>query len=76
MTLNWRRRRKLPPAMVTAVDYAESMLAGARKRFAKNPFVTVQHADAAHLPFGDAAFSTACVANAVHCFPDAYSPGR
>lgn len=70
MTLKWRRRRGLPETRVVAVDYAESMLDGARKRFAATDSVTVRHADAADLPFDDGSFDTVGIANSVHCFPD------
>lgn len=70
MVLKWRRRKGLPASHVTAIDYAESMLAGARQRFADNPAVKVMHADAGDLPFPDASFDTANIANSVHCFPD------
>ena len=70
MTLKWRQRRKLPVGEVVAVDYAESMLAGAMKRFANDQRVTVKHADAAELPFEDAGFDTVNIANSVHSFPD------
>ncbi|MDQ2821555.1 MAG: class I SAM-dependent methyltransferase [Pseudomonadota bacterium] len=69
MTMNWRRRHKLPKVKVIGIDYAPSMLAGARKRFANDPQVTVQHADAAQLPFADNSFDTANIANSIHCFP-------
>lgn len=70
MAIKWRRRRKLPESEVVGVDYAESMLAGARHRFARDESVTVKHADAAELPFADGEFDTANIANSVHCFPD------
>lgn len=70
LVLRWRRFRRRPPSAVTGIDYAESMLAGARHRFARDPEVTVQHADATQLPFGDDSFDTANIANAVHCLPD------
>lgn len=70
LLLRWRRWKGLPKTHVVGIDYAESMLAGARKRFARNPDVEVQHADAAALPFPDNHFDTANVANAVHSFPD------
>lgn len=70
LLLRWRRWKGLPKTHVVGIDYAESMLAGARKRFARNPDVEVQHADAAALPFPDNQFDTANVANAVHSFPD------
>jgi ubiquinone/menaquinone biosynthesis C-methylase UbiE len=69
MVLRWRRWKKMPPTKVMGIDYAPSMLAGARKRFAKNPQVQVQHADAAQLPFPDNSFDTANIANSIHCFP-------
>ena len=69
MILRWRRWKKLPVVKITGIDYAPSMLAGAQKRFAKNPQVQVQHADAAQLPFPDNTFDTANIANSIHCFP-------
>ena len=69
MVLGWRRWKKMPATKVMGIDYAPSMLAGARKRFAKNPQVQVQHADAAQLPFPDNSFDTANIANSIHCFP-------
>lgn len=70
LVLRWRKWKNLPTAKITGIDYAESMLAGAQKRFAKNTAITLQHADAARLPFEDASFDTANIANAVHCFPE------
>ncbi len=52
------------------VDYAESMLAGAERRFAGQPNVELRHADVAALPYGDNSFDTVNIANAIHCFPD------
>lgn len=69
MILRWRRFKKLPKVKVMGIDYAPSMLAGARKRFAKDPQVEVQHADAAQLPFPDNSYDTANIANSIHCFP-------
>ena len=69
MIMKWRRRHKLPKVKVIGIDYAPSMLAGAHKRFANDPQVTVQHADAAQLPFADNSFDTANIANSIHCFP-------
>lgn len=70
MILKWRARRKLPRGRVTGVDYADSMLAGAMRRFAGRPDVDLHHADAAHLPFEAASFDTANIANSIHCLPD------
>ncbi len=69
MILRWRRFKKLPKVQVMGIDYAPSMLAGAKKRFAKDPQVEVQHADAAQLPFPDNFYDTANIANSIHCFP-------
>jgi ubiquinone/menaquinone biosynthesis C-methylase UbiE len=70
LLLRWRRWHKLPESKIIGIDYAESMLAGAYKRFSKESSVEVQHADAAYLPFPDNMFDTANIANAVHCLPD------
>ena len=68
--LGWRRRRKLPKVQIVGVDYAESMLAGALRRYGNDPGFEFHHADVAEMPFPDNSFDTANVANAVHCFPD------
>lgn len=68
--LRWRRWKKLPSVQVVGVDYAEPMLAGARHRFAGQPGLEFLHGDVAEMPFDDAEFDTANIANAVHCFPD------
>lgn len=70
LILRWRKWKKLPPVRIVGVDYAESMLAGARHRFRKHAEIELRHADAAALPFGDDSFDTANIANSVHCFPD------
>jgi len=70
LILRWRRWKKLPPVHIVGIDYAESMLAGAMHRFRKQPNIELQHADAAALPFPDASFDTANIANSIHCFPD------
>ena len=69
LILRWRRWKGLPPVKIIGIDYAESMLAGARRRFYGNEQITLQHADAAKLPFEDNSFDTANIANAIHCFP-------
>ena len=70
LVLRWRRWKKLPPVHIVAVDYAESMLAGARARFVNRPDIQLKHADAAAMPFEADMFDTANIANAVHCFPN------
>jgi ubiquinone/menaquinone biosynthesis C-methylase UbiE len=66
----WRRWKHMPAAEVVGVDYAEPMLAGAYRRFAGRGDIALHHADVAALPFPDASFASANIANAVHCFPD------
>ncbi|MDT3677805.1 MAG: methyltransferase domain-containing protein [Burkholderiaceae bacterium] len=70
LMLRWRKWKRLPERSIAAIDYAESMLAGARRRFAAQPNVEIRHADAAALPYADAQFDTANIANAVHSFPE------
>lgn len=70
LILRWRRWRGLPDTRIVGVDYAESMLAGARRRFAGRMGMQFLHADVAQMPFEDARFDTVTAANAVHCFPD------
>lgn len=70
LILRWRKWKKLPPVHITGIDYAESMLAGAMRRFAGKPGIEFEHADAAELPFAGNRFDTANIANSVHCFPD------
>lgn len=68
--LKWRKWKRLPPAHIVGIDYAEPMLAGAMKRFAGNPDIELKHADVAALPYPDDTFDSANIANALHCFPD------
>jgi ubiquinone/menaquinone biosynthesis C-methylase UbiE len=70
IVLKWRQWKRLPPAHVVGIDYAEPMLAGALKRFANNPDIELKHADVALLPYADNTFDSANIANAVHCLPD------
>jgi ubiquinone/menaquinone biosynthesis C-methylase UbiE len=70
LALRWRKWKKLPRVHIVGIDYAESMLAGARKRFGRQSNIEVRHADAAALPYADASFDTANIANSVHCLPD------
>jgi ubiquinone/menaquinone biosynthesis C-methylase UbiE len=70
LILNWRKRHKLPSVQIVGVDYAESMLAGAIRRFGDSRDLDFRLADVAEMPFDDASFDTANVANAIHCFPN------
>jgi SAM-dependent methyltransferase len=65
----WRHGRL--PSRIVGVDYAEAMLAGARRRFRRWPGVHLEHGDAGDLAFADGSFNSVSVANAFHCFPDA-----
>jgi ubiquinone/menaquinone biosynthesis C-methylase UbiE len=69
LVLRWRRLKGLPEVQVTGLDYADSMLAGARHRFRKWPNIDLQHADAGAMPFADATFDTINIANSIHCLP-------
>lgn len=68
--LKWRAFTKQPKVNITGFDYAESMLDGARKRFAGKPDVKLLRADATNLEFADNTFDSASIANAIHCFPE------
>lgn len=70
LVLWWRRWKRLPAVRVVGVDYAESMLAGALRRFRKWPGLDFRHADAAALPFPSDSFDSIHIANAIHCFPE------
>lgn len=69
LVCRWRAFRRMPSIHVTGVDYAEAMLAGAIRRFARRPGFAFQHADAAAMSFASGSFDSACIANSVHCFP-------
>jgi ubiquinone/menaquinone biosynthesis C-methylase UbiE len=68
--LRWRKRKGLPQVQIIGIDYAESMLAGAKHRFARESNIELRHADAANLPYPTDSFDTANIANSIHCFPD------
>jgi ubiquinone/menaquinone biosynthesis C-methylase UbiE len=70
LVLRWRKLTGQPDVRIVGVDYAESMLAGAQRRFARNQNIELRHADVAALSYPDASFDTVNVANALHCFPD------
>lgn len=64
------RRRGGNPTRIVAVDYSETMLAGARRRFAGDEHITLAQADGCRLDFADESFTSVNIANALHCFPD------
>ena len=70
LVLRWRKWKKLPQVHIVGIDYAEPMLAGARHRFAAQANIELRHADAADLPYKEATFDTANIANSIHCLPD------
>lgn len=70
LILKWRRITRQPRSNVVGFDYAEPMLAGARRRFAGRGEIRLLKADVTHLALPDSSFNSACIANAVHCFPD------
>lgn len=70
LTLWWRRWKSLPEVSIVGVDYAESMLAGAMRRFKGRSNMDFLHGDAADMPFPPNTFDSINVANSVHCFPD------
>ena len=70
LVLRWRAWKGLPESSIAGIDYAESMLAGALRRFRGRTNIELRHADAAALPYSDALFDTVNVANAIHCFDD------
>jgi len=71
LVVAWRRLRgRGQPKRVVGFDLAPSMLAGAKKRFARTPWMELAETDVAALPWADASFDSANAANCVHCFPD------
>jgi ubiquinone/menaquinone biosynthesis C-methylase UbiE len=70
IVLRWRAWKRLPDVRIVGVDYAEPMLDGARRRFARRSDIELRQADAAALPYPDRSFDTVNLANAIHCLPD------
>lgn len=70
LVLRWRKWKGLPQVHIVGIDYAESMLAGARVRFRRQANIQLHHADVADLPYPEASFDTANIANSIHCFSD------
>lgn len=69
MILRYRRFKKLPRVRILGFDYAERMLAGAKKRFKKEKQVSLIRADAGCLPFEKDTFDSSNIANSIHCLP-------
>lgn len=70
MILKWRKFENRPKSNIIGYDYAERMLAGARKRFKNESQLQLLRADAAALPLPANHFDSAAIANAIHCLPD------
>lgn len=70
MVLRWHRWRGRPTPDVVGIDYAESMLAGARRRFRDQPNIDLLFGDIGDLPHADGYFTSANIANAFHCLSD------
>ena len=68
--LLWRKLKRKSLGEVTAIDYADQMLRGARRRFRKKAHFKLLEANVHRLPFPDQSFSTINVANAMHCFTE------
>lgn len=69
--LGWKKLTGHPiDSEIVGFDYAPAMLAGAIRRFRTTPRMRLMQADVAQLDLPDNYFDTACVANAIHCFPD------
>ena len=68
--LLWRRWKKMSEVALLGIDYAPSMLAGAKSRFKNWKNVTIDFGDATDLKeYPHNHFDTANIANSVHCFP-------
>lgn len=70
LVLRWRMLRRRPIGRIVAVDYSETMVAAARRAFARWPGVTVERGDVGNLQFADHSFESINIANGFHCFPD------
>ena len=69
--LGWKRLTRHPvESEIVGFDYAPAMLAGAIRRFKTTPRMRLMQSDVAALDLPDDYFDTACVANAIHCFPE------
>lgn len=72
LLLDWRKNHRLPKSeLIVGLDYAESMIKGAQKRFKNKKNMEMIKGDALALPYPENHFDTCNIANAVHCFPDA-----
>ncbi len=70
LILQWRRLTGAPKRSITAFDYAEKMLEGAKKRFINAKNIELVRADIGSLEMLDSSFDSVNIANSFHCFPD------
>ena len=70
LILKWRWLCGRPNYSLTAFDYAEKMLDGAKRRFSKKANLKLLRADISKLDFEDNSFASANIANSLHCFPN------
>lgn len=70
LTLSFCRWMSRPFSKLVAMDYSETMLSGAIKRFASNPDVELYPGDVANLPEADESFDSVSIANSFHSFSD------
>ncbi|PWY54662.1 SAM-dependent methyltransferase [Legionella qingyii] len=68
--LKWLKLKNVKYDVIYGFDYAESMLAGAKKRFKRDPNIILEKEDAASLPYENNFFDSVSIANSVHCFPE------
>ena len=68
LMLWYRKWQGQPIGKVVGIDYAESMLAGARKRFRSHPDIRLCQGNVIQLDCQDGAYGSANIANALHCF--------
>jgi arsenite methyltransferase len=60
----------LEPAEVVGVDISEDMVARARRRFRREPKLSLFHAPVNALPLADGALDKACSVNSLYFWPD------
>ncbi|MCB0391596.1 MAG: class I SAM-dependent methyltransferase [Bdellovibrionales bacterium] len=70
LILLWRKLLFNSKVTTFGFDYAESMLAGAIKRFSKNKNIQLQKADVTNMPYATESMDSINITNAAHCFPD------
>ena len=70
LVLRWRWTKGMPATDVVAMDYADVMLRGAKRRLRRWVRLDVYRADAAALPHPEGTFDTVNIANAIHCLRD------